>query len=339
MRFWHAAASVPSQRTSWAHWQHLLGNVIDQASRWLEPTNAFASSIPRLHSSHHWLRVIEDEPHHYVAYDDVAERIVPIDRKQAAVFGINWNSIADSLCDSAGFERLLNLSPQTTAEQIGVDQPRAGFSFPVIMQRGPLLSALTHIADQREQPFVLLRLRSKNIDALCSRILRERHGLLLTLSESTMLSDDASVVFTPEAIARIDAFRQQHLPHVKPQESSIGFPTPAGCTWSAVRIRFIDGETVTISAGIVVGRYLYSQMGFAKVNNRRPNIQWELLRSLATGHGLMTWQSPDASRKNQKRRERLSAALIKFFRISGDPIRLTADKSGWQTEFALEPDR
>ncbi len=201
-----------------------------------------------------------------------------------------------------------------------------------------MLNTLTYIADQTQQPFVLLRLRTKQIDSLCRRLLDERRGLLLTLSEVTQPSDEGAVAFTQPAIDRILSFQQAYLPKPPSKIARSGFPTPPKCTWSAIKIRFLDIDTVSITAAGVVGRYHFTEMGFARACNKRSNIQWELLRLFAKSYGTMTWTSPGASRQNQKRKERLSEALCKFFGISDDPIRWMPDRCGWQTLFALDPE-
>jgi hypothetical protein len=48
----------------------------------------------------------------------------------------------------------------------------------------------------------------------------------------------------------------------------------------------------------------------------------------------LDWRSPEASPKNQKRRERLAEKLQAFFGISGDPIRI--EGKGWATLFRAE---
>jgi hypothetical protein len=65
--------------------------------------------------------------------------------------------------------------------------------------------------------------------------------------------------------------------------------------------------------------------------------QWQLLHLLADHHGMLTWKSLDACRKNQKRKELLARDLKAFFRIEGEPIMLTEDSKGWQTRFHLQP--
>ncbi len=198
-----------------------------------------------------------------------------------------------------------------------------------------MLNTLTCIADQTQQPFVLLRLRTKHIDSLCGRLLEERRGLLLSLSEATLPNEHGAIEFTQPAIDRIQTFQQAYLPKASSKVAKSGFSTPPKCPWSAIKIRFLDIDTVSITAAGVVGRYHFTEMGFARAGNKRSNIQWELLRLFAKSYGTMTWTSPGASRQNQKRKERLSEALCKFFGISDDPIRWMPDRCGWQTLFAL----
>jgi hypothetical protein len=72
--------------------------------------------------------------------------------------------------------------------------------------------------------------------------------------------------------------------------------------------------------------------------NARPTKQWDLLQVFARSHGVLTWKSSDAGRKNKKRRELLARDLKAFFRIAGEPIVATDDGKGWQTIFALSAD-
>ena len=83
---------------------------------------------------------------------------------------------------------------------------------------------------------------------------------------------------------------------------------------------------------------MFAQMGLANAKNGLPNMQWELLYSLAQSHGLMTWSSPGARRENRKHREALNKTLRAFFGIDGDPIGLTDDKKGYRCTFKLVPD-
>ena len=77
----------------------------------------------------------------------------------------------------------------------------------------------------------------------------------------------------------------------------------------------------------------YAQLGLANRKNGSPSVQWELLRAFAAGGGTLTWRSPAADRRNQKRRQLLARALQAFFRIEGDPI--VPQDDGWRTRFAI----
>ncbi len=111
------------------------------------------------------------------------------------------------------------------------------------------------------------------------------------------------------------------------------FPTPSGAEWAHVRIHFTDAHTVSATVGGVSRSLHYSQMGMHNSKSGRPTKQWELLYAFAKGDGRMDWDSPDADRKNQKRREVLAQNLRDFFRIEGDPFEV--EGNGWRAQFRL----
>ena len=100
-RLWLAAASVPEQRTSRAHWKILLGADFENANRWLAPTKEIASAVPSQVDRNQWLRVVEDEPYRYLSFDESSNRSSVIDRAEVTIFGVDWPRVADSLCGQA----------------------------------------------------------------------------------------------------------------------------------------------------------------------------------------------------------------------------------------------
>ena len=134
-----------------------------------------------------------------------------------------------------------------------------------------------------------------------------------------------------------DMFREEH-PKAGIEGPLAFFPTPPDATWDDVCICFKDGHTVSIKVKPKKGVYTYTDMGMADGRNRKPTRQWELLRTFAEKGGILDWSSKKADRRNQKRREILAANLRDFFRIEGDPFRLTRDRKGWQTRFLIFPD-
>jgi hypothetical protein len=123
----------------------------------------------------------------------------------------------------------------------------------------------------------------------------------------------------------------------RPVKEGVSFETPPAARWEDVRIRFVDGHTISVAVLGVKGRFNCAEMGMADDRTKNPTVQWRLLMGFARDHGRMEWDSPEADRKNQKRRERLADDLRRFFRIDGDPICLTPDRKGWRTRFNLAP--
>ena len=116
------------------------------------------------------------------------------------------------------------------------------------------------------------------------------------------------------------------------------FPTSPDATWGDVSIKLKDRHTVSVRVKSATGVFHYAQMGMANKKNSEPTKQWELLEAFADEHGVLDWSSNKADRKNQKRREILATNLRDFFRIDGDPFRLTDDGKGWQALFLISPD-
>jgi hypothetical protein len=147
---------------------------------------------------------------------------------------------------------------------------------------------------------------------------------------------------------RVNVTWHRTLERIEAKKSALGkvdkpsppttFPTPAGALWEDVVIRFKDGHTVSIKVKSARGVFNYTQMGMANKKNGEPTVQWNLLRTFSNEHGVLDWSSKEADQRNQKRREILATNLRGFFRIEGDPFRLTDDGKGWQARFEILPE-
>jgi hypothetical protein len=168
--------------------------------------------------------------------------------------------------------------------------------------------------------------------------LRVRDVTVLELAEATAITDTSELRLTEIGRQAAERFAAAALPATaaEPNDGMVFFPTPAGATWPDLAIRFIDGHTVSIQIRGQSGVFNYAQLGMTHTRTGGPTVQWTLLADLAHEHGVLTWESRLATRKNKKRRERLAEALQRFFRIEGEPIELTPDGKGWRTCFAVE---
>jgi hypothetical protein len=152
-----------------------------------------------------------------------------------------------------------------------------------------------------------------------------------------MVREENDWILSVWAQSQLVEFRDRLMP--KPQSAVGSFPTPNGSRWTDVQIQFRDGETISVKIDKQREVLSFAQLGLCDSRSGKPSKQWELLRTFADNHGVMTWQSPGACRQNRKRRELLNESLRKFFGIDGDPIELTDDKQGWRCLIRLKSDR
>ncbi len=188
------------------------------------------------------------------------------------------------------------------------------------------------LKDQRSYVLFLTSMRA--LSAQCSRVLIDRGCLVLPLEQSLVFDEEGWLLpMGSQADTRVQKL-------VIAEAASSGWKI-SNATWLYVEgsrdsfpgFAHCDGDRWCKHE-----RLLFTQMGLANAKNGLPNMQWELLYSLAQGHGLLTWNSPGARRENRKHREALNKTLRAFFGIDGDPIGLTDDKKGYRCAFKLVPD-
>ncbi len=141
--------------------------------------------------------------------------------------------------------------------------------------------------------------------------------------------------FTDWARKQMLEFQRPLLP--KPQAAVGKFPTPPGCTWKDVEIRFQDSHTVTVIAGAKHERLMFTQMDWPMRRTDCLICSGSCCTHLhrATADDL---SSPGARRENRKHREALNKTLRAFLRHRWRSHRLTDDKKGYRCTFKLVPD-
>lgn len=238
------------------------------------------------------------------------------------------------------FRRLDDLPPLTRL--VGDYRPTAGYSFPayltIPLESRSLTSAVCMLVSTSDAAFILLTPTRHRLRPDAQQILERKQCCWLPLEEALQATGPRQWHATDAAVQALRDFTSLHVPSAEADNGMVFFPTPAGATWADLSIRFVDGHSVTVRVGATGGTYHYAQLGMADGRNARPTKQWDLLQVFARNHGVLTWKSPDAGRKNKKRRELLARDLKAFFRIDGEPIVATDDGKGWQTIFALSAD-
>lgn len=174
------------------------------------------------------------------------------------------------------------------------------------------------------QVFNLYKQHSGDVCAVIDSAVKDHSADLIagTLPETSLV-----------ALAVNDRYKRSGQKATKKKE---GVFQPA--EWSELRIKFKDGHNVSVSVNGTSKVLSYEELGFADSRKSGPDEQWKLLRDFAEGGGIFTWSHRNADRRQQKRREKLSATLKAYFGLTDDPIEFIRQTKGWKTKFSLEPE-
>lgn len=339
-RFWLALERPQAPAAVTAEWAGLLRDDLGPASHFLVPEPGLATAFPDPNGGPP-LSVVAHAADDFVAVCEEGHRPpVSLRRADLVIYRVDLRRLLRAVADALGAE--FDGGPVGDAERtyrVGRYQPVAGYAFPIVftaqVARADFHAAASAAAASVTGPFVLTSPTNHFYREPTERLMRERRSAFLPLADALRYSDGT---FELDEIGDrgLAGFRAEVLPtnHV----GRAYFPTPTGCRWADLSVRFIDGETVAVAVGGVAGNFNFTQMGMVDGRSGRPTKQWELLRTFARGRGRLTWQSSGARRQNQKRREMLAKDLKAFFRLPGEPIVPIRHPSGWTTVFRIEPD-
>jgi hypothetical protein len=343
-KFWPALEAIPGLAAVAAKWQALLRGEFFLLEPWLRPTGESAQSFPDLSgSSRSFCTVVEHGPDDFVGVPPDGSEPARLTRKDLIINRLDrWKlhrCVADVLRLAFREDPVDGLADTW---RIGAYHPISGYSFPaylaIPLESANLQRTVEVLASRADKPFILFAPTGRRLSPASGVILKEKKALFLALADTLVCEEAGRWAASSHAIQALEAFRKRVIPEADICDGSVFFPTPPNATWGDLRMKFIDGETVSVKIRDVAGTFLFSQMGMADRRNSRVTRQWELLRQFARGYGSMTWKSRGADRKNQKRRDNLAKDLKTFSRIEGEPIVLTDDRQGWRTVFEIKPD-
>ena len=336
------------QAAVYAEWRLCLGPEWPYAEPLLRQTGELGSFFPRcnlLQSPRQPyrppFRVVHGGPDRFQAVTPDGTTSATVTAQQLAIYELHHSRLASRLAQTLRFHP----APAPVEDvgetcRIGTLTPSAGHRFPVFLAfpREPeqLRRSVAGIAALHKTPFLLVTPTLRHCDTFVETVLMINGGMLVPLSHTIALDEHARWQLTDVGRANLERFVDRHAPRQRQRQSAEMFPTPADATWSDVRIRFLDGETISAAVGEASAVVNYTQFGMADGRNGRPTVQWELLRVFASEHGTLDWSSRSAGRRRQKQREVLARQLRTFFRIEGDPF--VSAGNGWQTRFSLTPD-
>jgi hypothetical protein len=341
-RFWLSLERLPGPAAVSAEWRWLLRTDFELVSSLLSPDPGLATAFPRLGCPGEPYRVVEHEPDHIVGAGAEGEEPIRLTRADLVVYRLDPGRLVRVVAGA------LVVDPDGTpleglpaTYRVGLYRPLAGFDFPVYLtiqlERRDYQGVVEALIARTPGPFLLLAPTNRHHRIASTLLLDGHNAAFLALADAIRAGGNGRWEASDAASAWLAEFRSRVLPAADTGGRVI-FPTPPGARWADVRVRFVDGETVAVKVVAVTRTLTYAQMGMADGRSGKATKQWHLLRGFAQGAGTLTWKSPAADRRNQKRRENLAKDLKAFFRIDGEPIVLTSDQKGWRTVFSIEPD-
>ena len=336
--FWHALEAVPGAAAVDIEWKALLGSDYETAKAFLRPNGKMAASHPcmvqRGCGCEHEVVVHDSEDIVAVCRCERGCETFSLQRSDIVVYELDRRSLDAALAKVFGlFEETDSATDLPGTTRIGVYSLYSGYRFPVYltiqMEPDDFNRILDGLLSRNDNPFILLAPTRNHCTSMAEKRLAAKGSIYIPLSEN--VSRQFQLLRSMD-----DIFA--NLPRPKENDARLFFPTPPDAIWENVSIRFKDGHTVSIKVKSVGGVFNYTQMGMANKKNGDPTLQWKLLETFAEERGTLDWSSDKADRKNQKRRELLAANLREFFRIEGDPFKMTKDGKGWQARFLISPE-
>lgn len=339
-RLWQVLENVYAPTASITSWRLKLGEDFERNRDMLMPTDQLAWALPVPGRPHEKIEICEVDEGVYEGYNEKTEEFTLIDRRDLICYEFSVAKLSKILAELIGFD--------VAFEKLGGPQHRfrlghygnpngSGFSIYFAKVGDP--SRLNWCTDallvDNPRPFALFVTSKRILNSRNERALEARGCLVVPLEQAILRDEVDEWCLSPWAREQFVAFRDRLMP---PAKTVVGrFPTPSGSRWSEVEIRFANSEKISVSIREQRQVLTYAQLGLIDSRSGKPSKQWELLQMFAREYGTMTWLSPDACRKNRKRRELLNKSLQSFFDIDDEPIELTDDKKGWRCVFKLVP--
>jgi hypothetical protein len=91
-------------------------------------------------------------------------------------------------------------------------------------------------------------------------------------------------------------------------------------TWEELEISFLSDERVQLTVGVHTETRNYAELGFGDGRSHKPNLAWQMLRSLAEQGGTLETSTASTWPKVEKRIQEIRRVLRKHFAISADPL-------------------
>lgn len=287
-RLWRAIESVPGSATSLQEWRDRLGDDFASVQSLLVLTDQFATKLRTPSEPHVEYRVVHHGPGDIVGVTGDGSKTITLSKTDVLIYRLDHKRILRDTAAALGFEAAEEgIAGVPFTFRMGTFKPLAGFSFPAYvafaLEPTDVRRAIEYVAALSTKPFVFFAPTGRFMNAACESLLQNHNACFLSLSDALKIDPNGSLLATPVAMQKLAAFQDAVLPSSTTSNGVVFFSTPSNATWADLRIKFIDGHTVSVSIRGDSGTYVYSQLGMVDSRSGKPTVGWELLRSFAEG--------------------------------------------------------
>jgi len=318
-----------------ADWRRWFGDDVEAIRRWRRRGESLARSLP----SQGWQRrrIVELDDETIVAIDDETGHEIVLAEEDRIVHELDLDRLTAEVAAAIeldGATETIERGLIRLGDHLGVGGSVLPVFFAIAQDPEALVALASRCAAREARRLALItptmRLWSEPLRAL----LRSRDSLLITAGQLLEVRGGALVCIAPLA----SLLNPKATGPAKLRAPAPRFPTPPRSTWRDVRIKFLDGDRVSIKVGVATQVYTYTEMGFIDHRDKSADLQWELLRVFARSRGELCWSNHASTRRNKARAARLRRALRQFFGIAGDPVVHDEALQGWRLAFEIESD-
>lgn len=332
MSAWRVLEEVSSLTLAALDWQRSYGLNQVNLGRYRRPTNDLAESLdcPATPGGLH--TVVHHGPGDIVG---VCEHC-PTEKLSKADI-VTQRLDIQSLCKDLSTALRLSVGFEVLAQNhyfIGEFVPNPGIRHSVhlccIDDPERLNNAALRLAGNGKRGFIFLTPTRRFWTTTLRNLIESTTSHLMSLEEVIDLAGNG---FT--ASSGWQSFLEARVPKPSTKRPLKPFPRPHGARWNELTIKFLTGDTASVTIRDARRRVSYTDMGMAKSNDANRSVQWEMLERFAEGNGYYSPRHRANKGREKQQVSRLRQALKDYFQIDGDPI--VRDGQGWKTAFLIRP--
>jgi len=342
MKWWQLIDDFKDGPAAW--WRDELAGDFVSAEPFLRPSDNLSLAFPCQHSSTTGCayEVVKKPSGEMVGIcrEDRCERR-EFTRADLATYTLDGASMAAALAGALNLDQQVEKVPDVPWVWL------AGFYFPTMGFRFPVLLVLPDTQDSPEQIIAQLVARHENpiivlptkrgVTTAVERLLADRGCGLLVLDGAVSFSPNGKLLIGAAVDHALAGFRAKHVPEAFAPTIPTFFPTPPKARWGDLKIRMQNNHDAYFAIGSVSKVLSYSQVGLASEKNNEPTKAWRFLVRLAGHRGELRPTQVEQG-LDEKSKQALSKRFQEFFRIDGDPIPWCRTLKGWDCQFHILPE-